>query len=164
MKKNKRLILLMVMATFLLPGCNSSKSPDSPKKEVCDSVSRDTVVSDSACIAFITDFYNNSKYENDEFLKANCTPGMLKKLQKDYHDEYDDPDDALAVWEFRSGVQDGTDQHGIISVKPLGDSWFRYDFYDMGVKAANKIRLVTKGGRIMIDDVECISSNLDQKK
>ena len=74
---------------------------------------------------FLTDFYNSRKFEDETFLKKNCSAELLKKLRADY--EYDDG--GLATWDFRSDAQDGpSNRHEIIKVEPLGDDWYLYEF------------------------------------
>ena len=54
--------------------------------------------------------------------------------------------------------QDGvSDRHEIIKVESLGDNWYRYDFYDLGVKGACRIKLVLNSqNEIIISDVEFV--------
>ena len=49
---------------------------------------------------------------------------MLNKLASDY--DYDGF--GYAIWDFRSGAQDGDGPTKILSITPLGDMWYRYDF------------------------------------
>jgi len=47
---------------------------------------------------------------------------------------------GLATWDFRSDAQDGpSERHEIIKVESLGDDWYQYEFYDMGIKGSHKI-------------------------
>lgn len=105
-------------------------------------------------ITFITDMYNNIKYEDYGFLKKHCTAKMLKFLRDNY--DYDCLDDnCLAIWLFRSGNQDGiNEKHGIISVTPQGDDWYLYTFYDMGYKASHTIKVINDNGKMMIDGLK----------
>ena len=95
-------------------------------------------------IAFITDMYNNHKYEDYGFLKKNCNY------------DYDCEDgNCLAVWMFRSDNQDGVNEkYGVISVIPQGDDWYQYTFYDMGYKAARTIKVTNDNGKMMIDGLK----------
>ena len=39
-------------------------------------------------------------------------------------------------------------------VKPLGNSWYKYSYYDMGTKAENKVKVIIDGTTIKFDKVE----------
>ena len=105
-------------------------------------------------IAFITDMYNNHKYEDYSFLRKHCTAKMLKFLRDNY--DYDCEDgNCLAIWMFRSDNQDGiNEKYGVISVIPQGDDWYQYTFYDMGYKAARTIKVINDNGKMMIDGLK----------
>ena len=106
-----------------------------------------------AAIEFIKDFYNTYKYEDYSFLKKHCSASMLKKLRDDYDYDCKD-DDCFAVWDFRSGCQDGySDKHGIINITPLGEDWYQYEFYDMGWKGSHVIKIIVENDKFIIDDL-----------
>lgn len=114
-------------------------------------------ITDAEATAFITDMYNNKRYENDDFLRSHCTPKLLKKMAADFG--YDCPQGiCYAVWEFRSGAQDYATErlHRIISITSLGDGFYKYFFFDRGIRGANKLRLTKQNGEILMDDVEAI--------
>lgn len=99
--------------------------------------------------AFVRDFYENIRYQDDSFLQQHCTPEMLQALE--IANDYDNP--GMAYWEFRSGYQDGpTDEHRIISVSSDGP-WWTYRALDMGIEFVRSIRLNHSRGRIMIEDL-----------
>lgn len=103
------------------------------------------------CISFITKMYNSRQFESNSFIANKCTKRMKKKLRA--ANEYDDG--GYATWLFRSDAEDGpSNVSKIISVIPLGDGWFKYTFYDMGVKGANKIKLIEYNGKIMVDNLK----------
>ena len=83
---------------------------------------------------------------------------MLKKLASDYAAEYgNEGEEAYAVWDFRTGAQDGDGPSRIKSIKSLGDGWYRYDFLDMGNPGANKVHFIEDGSGVMkIDDLVTI--------
>ena len=102
-------------------------------------------------ISFIKEMYNGELYNDYDFLKKHCTKSLLKHLAAEY--DYDDR--GYACWLFRSGLQDGpSERHGIISIKPLGNSWYKYSYYDMGTKTENKIKVIIDGTTIKFDKVE----------
>ena len=119
---------------------------DSIKKALEDSIARE-----SSIITFITDMYNNKKFEDYSFLKSHCSATVMKQLRADY--DYDDG--GLATWDFRSNAQDGpNNKHCIISVEPQGDGWYKYTFYDMGNKASRKIKVSENNGDFLIEGLK----------
>lgn len=119
---------------------------DSIAKAKADSAARD-----KEAIDFITDMYNEHKYEDDNFLRKHCTAKVIKKLEADF--EYEGG--GLASWDFRSGAQDGpSNRYGIVSVTPKGGGWYDYSYYDMGTKGLNSIKLIWTDGEIMIDGIK----------
>ena len=125
---------------------DSTALADSSNIAIADSTARV-----EATIAFITDFYNSKKFENEEFLKKHCSAEVLKKLADDY--EYEGG--GLASWDFRSGYLDGpSNRHEVISVEPLGDNWYQYSFYDMGIKGSHKIRVIQEHEDFVIDGIQ----------
>lgn len=93
--------------------------------------------------AMITEFINNQQFNDSYLLKQQCTESLLDKLKDDY--EYDCNDgDCYAGWDFRTPAQDGPDvnKNGIISIVPMGYSWYQYTFYDMGNKGVNAVKIV----------------------
>ena len=151
--------LLALMALAMVASCGNNaaqKAEQEPQDSATLADSSNIAIADStarveATIAFITDFYNSKKFENEEFLKKHCSAEVLKKLADDY--EYEGG--GLASWDFRSGYQDGpSDRHEVISVEPLGDNWYQYSFYDMGIKGSHKIRVIQERGDFVIDGIQ----------
>ncbi len=147
------------MALTMVASCGNNaaqKAEQEPQDSTALADSSYDAIADStaqvdATIAFITDFYNSKKFENEEFLKAHCSAEVLKKLADDY--EYEGG--GLASWDFRSGYQDGpSDRHEIISVESLNDNWYLYTFYDMGNKGSHKIRVIQKDEDFVIDGIQ----------
>lgn len=101
-------------------------------------------------MGFIRDMYEKVLYEDYGFLEKHCTEGLLTKLSE----AYDYEGDGYAVWEFRSGAQDGpSDEHSVISIEDQGNGWYRYVAMDMGLTFTKRIRLSHEGGRTMIEDI-----------
>lgn len=101
-------------------------------------------------MGFIRDMYEKVLYEDYGFLEKHCTEGLLTKLSE----AYDYEGDGYAVWEFRSGAQDGPgDEHSVISIEDQGDGWYRYVAMDMGLTFTKRIRLSHEGGKTMIEDI-----------
>lgn len=106
---------------------------------------------------FITDMYNNSRYEDYDFLKAHCTPSMLEFLADNY--DYDcDNGDCYAGWMFRTDAQDGKGEgeqaNGVVAVGDVGDGWYEYIFFDEGFRGVTRLKLLFDGDSIMIDALQ----------
>ena len=168
----KKTITIMSVALLIGSGISCSnktnstdQQTDSIAKDSTDSVAKDSVanapqevkkegVSEEEVIAFIEKMYNQKLYEGNKFLKKHCTKAMLKQLKN--ANEYEDG--GYATWLFRSEAQDGpSNKYKIISVEPLGDDWYQYYFYDMGVKGKNKVKVVIDGTTIKFDKIVRIS-------
>lgn len=155
----KTTLFLALMALMMVASCGNNAAQKA-EQELQDSTaladSSNNAIADStarveATIAFITDFYNSKKFENEDFLKKYCSAEVLKKLADNY--EYEGG--GLASWDFRSGYQDGpSNRHEVISVEPLGDNWYQYSFYDMGIKGSHKIRVIQKDEDFVIDGIQ----------
>ena len=141
----KRLILLIVL---LIGALFDISAQDRQHPAHTSTTKSDEIKS------FIMQMYNNKLYEDYDFLQKHCSAELLKKLQDAY--PYDTDGRAYATWLFRSGQQDskpGSDDKTImLEVKADGD-WFVYTALDMGWKFANRIKITSKGGEIIIEDV-----------
>ena len=104
--------------------------------------------------AFITKMYNEKLYEDYGFLQKHCSPELLKKLQDAY--PYDSDKPVYATWLFRSGQQDSKpgsdDKTMILDVSADGD-WYTYKALDMGWEFTNRIKLTSKDGMVIIEDI-----------
>ena len=141
----KRLVLLIILLVEAL--CDIS-AQDRLHPTHTSTTRRDEIKS------FITQMYNNKLYEDYDFLRKHCSSGLLKKLQDVY--PYDADGIAYATWLFRSGQQDskpGSDDKTImLEVKADGD-WLVYTALDMGWEFTNRIKITSKGGEIIIEDI-----------
>jgi hypothetical protein len=99
--------------------------------------------------------YNDKLYEDYDFLQKHCSPELLQKLQDAY--PYDSDAPAYATWLFRSGQQDskpGSDgKTMMLDIKADGD-WYVYTALDMGWKVTNRIKMISKDGKIIIEDMD----------
>ena len=155
----KTTLFLALMALAMVASCGNNAAQKAAQ-DLQDSTAladssydaiADSTAQVEATIAFITDFYNSKKFENEDFLKKYCSAEVLKKLADDY--EYEGG--GYASWDFRSGYQDGpSNRHEVISVEPLGDDWYQYSFYDMGIKGSHKIRVIQKDEDFVIDGLQ----------
>lgn len=114
-----------------------------------ETTSEDTIKS------FLTRMYDDKLYEDYDFLQKHCSPELLKKLQDAY--PYDSDGVAYATWLFRSGQQDSKpgsdDKTMMLDVKADGD-WYFYTALDMGWKVTNRIKVISKDGKIIIEDMD----------
>ena len=107
--------------------------------------------------AFITKMYDEKLYEDYGFLQKHCSPELLKKLQDAY--PYDSDKPAYATWLFRSGQQDskpGSDGKTMILDVTTDGDWYTYKALDMGWEFTNRIKLTSKDGKIIIEDMDLI--------
>ena len=105
--------------------------------------------------SFLTKMYNDKLYEDYDFLQKHCSDELLKKLQDAY--TYDSDGPAYATWLFRSGLQDdmpGSDgKTMMLDIKADGD-WYVYTALDVGWKFTNRIKVISKDGKIIIEDMD----------
>ena len=105
--------------------------------------------------SFLTKMYNDKLYEDYDFLQKQCSDELLKKLQDAY--TYDSDGPAYATWLFRSGLQDdmpGSDgKTMMLDIKADGD-WYFYTALDMGWKFTNRIKVISKDSKIIIEDMD----------
>ena len=115
----------------------------------------DQTTSEDTIKSFLTKMYNDKLYEDYDFLQKHCSDELLKKLQDAY--TYDSDGPAYATWLFRSGLQDdmpGSDGKSVmLDIKADGD-WYFYTALDMGWKFTNRIKVISKDGKIIIEDMD----------
>ena len=105
-------------------------------------------------IAKIHEFYKNyvfgRKDVTAEVIAKYCTPKLAKKLADDY--EYEGG--GYAIWDFRSGAQDGdSDVQELTNVVSLGNGVYKVRFNDMGIKGSCNISVIVEGDRILFDEI-----------
>lgn len=115
----------------------------------------DQTTSEDTIKSFLTKMYNDKLYEDYDFLQKHCSDELLKKLHDAY--TYDSDGPAYATWLFRSGLQDdmpGSDgKTMMLDIKTDGD-WYVYTALDMGWKVTNRIKVISKDGKIIIEDMD----------
>lgn len=116
---------------------------------------KNQTTSEDTIKSFLTKMYNDKLYEDYDFLQKHCSSELLKKLQDAY--TYDSDDPSYATWLFRSGQQDSKsgsdDKTMILDVSADGD-WYTYKALDMGWEFTNRIKLTSKDGKIIIEDMD----------
>ena len=173
MKSSKLLAAIAITAAALTSvGC-SNKAADAEAKRVNDSIaladsmaSADSIAQakaqadsiakadsvakfDEKVKALIGQLIDGQKLYNDSFLRKHCTKKMQNVMSAGaYEGELFDGS------VFRSNAQDGpSEKFGLISVEAIGDSWYKYKFWDMGMKYTNKVKVVEVDGEPKFDKV-----------
>lgn len=99
-------------------------------------------------------FYINTVLNPDDdataAIERRCTDKMKRKLAA----AYDYEGEGYAVWELRTGAQDGDGDSKVNKIVALGDGWYRVEFTDMGLKGTKKIKAIEKDGQVLLDDYE----------
>ena len=109
---------------------------------------------DAKAIEKIQKFYKEYVFgreeATDEVINSYCTKKLAKKLADDY--EYEGG--GYAVWDFRSGAQDGdSDVQKVNNVEALGEGKYKVSYNDMGTKGSCIISVVVDGNIILFDEI-----------
>ena len=119
---------------------------------------------DKVITAFITDMFENKRYWFDDFLEEHCSRSLLKKLKDG--NEYEG--DFYAYWLFDNGAQDVRYEDGdernrrrIISVTPLENGWYLYEYTSSGFRGRNAVHATVKDGNVWMDDLQKVDSEYD---
>ena len=114
-------------------------------------------------VDFITDMYENHRYQDEAFLKKHCTQRLLTYLQENY--DYDG--EGYANWLFRTSSQDskpgaeGTPDK-VSKVTIDEDGWYHYVFTDAGWQGENKIKAFVENGKVMMDQLEAVYNEFSE--
>ena len=103
--------------------------------------------------AFYSSYIFGTQETTDSVIAKYCTKALAKKLQDDYNNEYSDGG-GYAVWEFRSGAQDGEDIQKIEKIEPLGQGKYLVQYNDMGNIGSRTITIAIQGNEILFDKIE----------
>lgn len=99
---------------------------------------------------YVFDDMKNREEVTDDVIKKYCTKKLAKKLADDY--EYEGG--GYAMWDFRSGAQDGdSDVQDVTKVESLGGGKFRVHYNDMGNKGSRILSVVLEDGNIRFDEI-----------
>ena len=103
----------------------------------------------------IKEFYKLYVFGNeeatDEVINQYCTKKLAKKLADDY--EYEGG--GYAIWDFRSGNQDGdSDVQTAEKIEPIGDGKYKVYYNDMGTKGTCIISVIVKTEDLKFVDAE----------
>lgn len=175
----KFLLLLSVIALCAVMGCNSKNGTGNETQQQVESEKFESINDslravledvleemgikgvdvdvdvDKDFISFFTTVFNERLYEDDGFIIKYCSDKLKKKLEEAY--EYEGG--GYATWLFRSGFQDGTDEHELTKIVPEGDGWYKYDYNDGGHLGSHRIKVIpyvhARGAiEFCIDDLE----------
>jgi len=121
----------------------------SPVKNVAPSAD------DSAIEEFITSFYSQYVFGETDFntaaAKKYCTPKLQKKLLADYDFE----GGGYAIWDFRSGQQDGIGPSKIEKITKVDELAYKVRMTDMGHPYTVTLTIVKSGeGKYMFDEIK----------
>ena len=109
---------------------------------------------DAQAIEKIQEFYKNYVFGDKEATDAVINKYCTKKLAKKLADDYEYEGGGYAVWDFRSGAQDGdSDVQKVNSVEPLGEGKYKVTYNDMGTKGSCIISIVVDGDNILFDEI-----------
>ena len=103
---------------------------------------------------FIKDFYANYVFGEKNYIpavKKHCTA----KLQKQLKDNYEYDGEGYAIWNFRTGMQDGpSDISKVTSVTALGNGLYKVNFIDMGIKGNRTLKIIDVNGTLKFDAIK----------
>lgn len=143
--------------------CQSDKDIDNNISKVShtDVVSPPTTtnvnVSYITVFDFLKDFYNNyvfygAKELTPAIADKYLTKTLAQKLIDDY--PYDVDGDCYAVWELRSGFQDGpTNESKIMSVKKLSGDNYEVKIKDIGIIGTINLQVIRYGDEYRINSI-----------
>ena len=157
--------LLFIAAAAIVVSCGNKQAAQQQESD-STIVATDSVVAEAAAptnnaaeidaqaIEKIQEFYKNyvfgDKEATDDVINKYCTKKLAKKLADDY--EYEGG--GYAVWDFRSGAQDGdSDVQKVNNVEALGEGKFKVSYNDMGTKGSCIISVVVDGNNILFDEI-----------
>ena len=109
----------------------------------------------SKAIEKIQEFYQKYVFGREEMTREVAYKYCTKSLAKKLADDYDYDGDGYAVWDFRSGAQDGdSDVQEVISIEELTENTYKVTYNDMGHKGVCIISVIPKGDDILFHEIE----------
>ena len=95
--------------------------------------------------------WNSSTLLSKPAVKKHCTA----KLQKQLKDNYEYDGEGYAIWNFRTGMQDGpSDISKVTSVTALGNGLYKVNFIDMGIKGNRTLKIIDVNGTLKFDAIK----------
>ena len=109
----------------------------------------------SKAIEKIQEFYQKYVFGREEMTREVAYKYCTKSLAKKLADDYDYDGDGYAVWDFRSGAQDGdSDVQEVTTIEELADNMYKVTYDDMGHKGVCIITVVSEGDDILFNEIE----------
>lgn len=156
--------LMIIAAAAIAVSCGNKQAAQQQESDSTE-VATDSVVVEEApennaaeidaqAIEKIQKFYKDCVFgreeATDEVINSYCTKKLAKKLADDY--EYEGG--GYAIWDFRSGAQDGdSDVQKVNNVEALGEGKYKISYNDMGTKGSCIITVVVDGDNILFDEI-----------
>lgn len=124
-----------------------AQTADTPVTAAPDTIEAERIPEsmETADIAMLNELY--SKYVlglNECNYKKYFTPAVIARLKKIYKDEYGE--DGCAIWELRTGAQDGDGASKVTGIEADHDGWYEVSYLDMGTPG--KTRIKVEGGKV----------------
>lgn len=145
---------LFILATMVV-SCNDRQPQEQVQPTVTES-SAETISEDidAKAIEKIQTFYRNYIFgrqeATDSVIAQYCTKTLAQKLRDDYDNEFSEGG-GYAIWEFRSGAQDGEDIQEVEKIENLGENRYLVHYNDMGNKGTLTISTIVENNEILFD-------------
>lgn len=145
---------LFILATMVV-SC-SDKQPQEQVQPTVTESSTETIHEDidAKAIEKIQTFYGNYIFgrqeTTDSVIAQYCTKTLAQKLRDDYDNEFSEGG-GYAIWEFRSGAQDGEDIQEVEKIENLGENRYLVHYNDMGNKGTLTISTIVENNEILFD-------------
>lgn len=145
---------LFILATMVV-SC-SEKQPQEQVQPTVTESSAETISEDidAKAIEKIQTFYGNYIFgrqeATDSVIAQYCTKTLAQKLRDDYDNEFSEGG-GYAIWEFRSGAQDGEDIQEVEKIENLGENRYLVHYNDMGNKGVLTISTIVENNEILFD-------------
>ncbi len=156
---------IIIAAAAAVVSCGNKQQPSTYRQNDSFVATADSIVKEepadnqtnlsAKAIEKIQDFYRNYVFGNEamtrEVAYKYCTKSLVKKLADDY--DYDG--EGYAVWDFRSGAQDGdSDVQEVTSIEELVENTYKVTYNDMGHIGVCIISVVPEGDDILFNEIE----------
>ncbi len=145
---------LFILATMVV-SCSDRQPQEQVQPTVTES-SAETISEDidAKAIEKIQTFYGNYIFgrqeATDSVIAQYCTKTLAQKLRDDYDNEFSEGG-GYAIWEFRSGAQDGEDIQEVEKIENLGENRYLVHYNDMGNKGTLTISTIVENNEILFD-------------
>lgn len=145
---------LFILATMVV-SCSDRQPQEQVQPTVTES-SAETISEDidAKAIEKIQTFYGNYIFgrqeATDSVIAQYCTKTLAQKLRDDYDNKFSEGG-GYAIWEFRSGAQDGEDIQEVEKIENLGENRYLVHYNDMGNKGTLTISTIVENNEILFD-------------